>query len=187
VAVGDPAGLLAAVDLPPVTAVRGPWVGTDPVPSRTNLAATRCDNTSFSGRGVRRTLTRTFLFPESPRADAFGLTQTVGTLASRKKAQDFVSVVRDRIRRCGAANLGTSVTSLADRASRKQELHAWALQIEVSDERSFPFLMAVVRDGSTVSQVGFTPDDGMTMSRPDFVGVSERALQRLSDLPGFSR
>lgn len=187
VAVGDPAGLLAAVDLPPVSLVRGPWVGTDPVRARANLAATRCDNTSFSGKGVRRTLTRTFLFPESPRADAFGLTQTVGTLASRAKAQDFVSTVRNRIRQCGAANLGTTVTTLADRASRKQELHAWALQFEVSDDRSFAFLMAVVRDGSTVSQVGFTPDDGMTMSRPDFVGVSERALERLHDLPGFRR
>ena len=87
----------------------------------------------------------------------------------------------------GRGNLGTTVTTLADRTSKKQELHAWALQFEVSDDRSFAFLMAVVRDGSTVSQVGFTPDDGMTMSRPDFVGVSERALERLHDLPGFRR
>ena len=185
--VGDPAGLLAAVDLPPVEVVRGPWVGTDPVPARTNLAATRCDNTTFSGQGFTRTLTRTFLFPESPQSAQLGLTQTAGTLPAVPGARAFVEGVRSSIRRCGEENLGTTVTSLVSRTGRHQELHAWALSIEVSDERSFPFLMAVLRDGRTVSQVGFTPDGKMTMARADFLALSQRALERLSDLPGHRR
>ena len=43
--------------------------------------------------------------------------------------------------------------------------------------------MAIMRDGNAVSQVGFTPDQGMTMTRADFTAVADRALDRLSDLP----
>ena len=185
--VGDPPGLLSAVDLPPVEVVRGPWVGTEPAPVRTNLAATRCDNTSFAGQGFKRALTRTFLFPESPRCGQLGLTQTAGTLPSVARARQFVEGVRASIRRCGAENLGTDVTALAASSARHQQLQAWALTIEVSDVQTFPFLMAVLRDGRTVSQVGFTPDGKMTMTRADFVALSRRALERLSNLPGHRR
>ena len=185
-AVGTPPGLLAVVDLPPVAIARGPWVGTEPERARTNFAATRCDRTTFQGRGIRRPLTRTFLFPETPNADQFGLTQTVG-LMEVPAAREFVDVVRTRIRQCGAANLGTTVTPLASMSSKAQDLHVWALSIELNDQQSFPFLMAIVRDGNAVSQVGFTPDGAMTMTRDDFVTLARRSLERLSDLPGATR
>ena len=185
-AVGTPPGLLAVVDLPPVAIARGPWVGTEPERARTNFAATRCDRTTFQGRGIRRPLTRTFLFPETPNADQLGLTQTVG-LMEVPAAREFVDVVRTRIRQCGAANLGTTVTPLASTSSKAQDLHVWALSIELNDQQSFPFLMAIVRDGNAVSQVGFTPDGAMTMTRADFVTLAHRSLERLSDLPGATR
>ena len=75
--VGRPAGMLAAVDLPPVTRAVGPWVGTDPEKARTNFASTRCDNTRFDAKGLKHNLTRTFLFPANRNVDTFGLTQTV--------------------------------------------------------------------------------------------------------------
>ncbi len=178
---GMPPGLLSAVDLPPVAAVRGPWVGTDPERARTNYAATRCDRTTFTGPGISRALTRTFLFPETPDASQLGLTQTVGSM-KLPAAQDFVETVRTRIRQCGRANLGTSVTPLASVSSAATDLSVWALSIELSDSQSFPFLMAIVRDGTAVSQLGFAPDRAMTMSRPDFIALSRRVLERLSRL-----
>jgi DNA-directed RNA polymerase specialized sigma24 family protein len=185
-AIGDPPGLLMAVDLPPVAAARGPWTGTDPERARTNYAATRCDGTTFQSKGIRKPLTRTFVFLETPNADQLGLTQTVG-LMREKAAKRFVEVVRTRLRQCGAANLGTEVTPLAAMSRKSQELQVWALSIELNDQQSFPFFMAIVRDGNAVSQVGFTPDRKMTMSRADFVGVARRSLERLSDLPGAKR
>lgn len=176
------APLLGAVDLPPVQRARGPWVGTDPAPARTNFAATNCDRTSFRQKGIRRALTRTFLFPETPRADQFGLTQTVGTMPTRR-AKGFVDQVRSRVRKCGAANLGTSVDVLAADVDKRRALVVYALSVEVSENRTVPFFMAILRDGKTVSQVGFSPDGQMTMSRPDFVGVARRALERLGDTP----
>ena len=46
--------------------------------SDNNFAATRCDRTSFRQKGIKKALTRTFLFPESNRADQFGNAQYLG-------------------------------------------------------------------------------------------------------------
>jgi len=179
--VGTPPGLLSVVDLPPVAAVRGPWVGTDPERARNNYAATRCDRTSFEGKGIRRALTRTFLFPETPNASQLGLTQTVGSMKP-KAARSFVERVRTRVRECGRANLGTTVTPLASSSTKARDLSVWALSIELNDRQSFPFLMAIARDGTAVSQLGFAPDRNMTMSRAAFVDLSRRVLERLVPL-----
>lgn len=184
--VGKPSGLLAAVDLPPVTGAVGPWVGTDPERARVNFAATRCDNTQFRGKGVKHPLTRTFLFPAKKKVDTFGLTQTVATMKT-SQARRFVEEVRNRIRRCGQANLGTSVDPLVNRSGKNAELTVWDLDVEISDNRTIQFWMAIMRDGNAVSQVGFTPAAGMTMARDDFTVIAERALERLSDLPGAKR
>ncbi|MDR7251620.1 DNA-directed RNA polymerase specialized sigma24 family protein [Nocardioides sp. BE266] len=180
--IGAPPGLLSVVDLPPVSAVRGPWVGTDPErASNTNFASTRCDRTTFTGKGISMAKTRTFLFPETRNVDQLGLTQVVGSM-SETAAKKFVEQVRTRIRQCGQANLGTSVTPLASSSSKGRELQVWALSTELNDKQSFPFLMAIVRDGTAVSQLGFTPQRNMTMARDDFVALSRRVLERLGTL-----
>lgn len=178
--IGAPPGMLSVVDLPPVTGVRGPWVGTEPEKPKRNFAATRCDDITFLGKGISRAKTRTFLFPETPN-DQLGLTQTVGVM-TLAKARDFVSVVRTRIRQCGQANLGTSVTQLATSSSKAGDLSVWSLSIELNDRQSFPFMMAIARDGTVVSQLGFAPVPDMTMTRDDFVALSRRLLERLEGL-----
>lgn len=184
--VGRPAGLLSAVDLPPVSGAVGPWVGTDPERARANFAATRCDNTQFRGNGMKHTLTRTFLFPARKKVDTFGLTQTVATMTPRQ-ARTFVGEVRTRIRRCAEAGLGTAVDTLVDRSGKEVELTVWDLDVEISDNRTIQFWMAIMRDGNAVSQLGFTPAAGITLARDDFAATAERALERLSDLPGAKR
>lgn len=186
--IGKPAGLLGSVDLPPVTGAKGPWVGTDPVRARSNFAATRCDDTQFRGKGMKHTLTRTFLFPptRTESDDAFGLTQTVATMKPQQ-ARAFVEGVRTRIQGCSEANLGTSVSTLVKRSDKATELTVWDLDVEISDDRTIRFWMAIMRDGNAVSQVGFTPAGDLTMTRDDFLAVAERALARLSDLPSARR
>ena len=183
--IGTPPGLLSVVDLPPVAAVRGPWVGTEPERARNNYAATRCDRTTFQGKGISKALTRTFLFPETPNANQLGLTQTVGAMEPAR-AGTFVDQVRDRIRQCGRANLGTEVTELASSSSKSGDLSVWALTFEINDRQSFPFLMAIARDGGAVSQLGFAPDRNMTMSRADFVALARRVTERLGPLDSAS-
>ena len=49
------------------------------------------------------------------------------------------------------------MTPLASSSSKGPTSSAWALSIELNDKQSFPFLMAIVRDGTAVSQLGFAP------------------------------
>jgi hypothetical protein len=175
--------MLAALDLPPVAGASGPWVGTDPLPARDNDAATRCDNTQFSGPGVSRGRTRTFLFPAQRPASEFGITQTVAAMREQD-ARAFVAGVARRIDACADADLGTSVQTLAKRSSGRTELTVWELDIEISDARSVTFMMAIMRDGTAVSQLGHVPGGGLQVSRDDFLAVARRALDRLGTLPG---
>ena len=135
---------------------------------------------------MRHTLTRTFLFPAKQKVDTFGLTQTVATMKTAQ-ARKFVTEVRSRIRTCGEANLGTSVDTLVNRSGKNSELTVWDLDVEISDNRTIQFWMAIMREGNAVSQVGFTPADGMSMARDDFAAIAERALERLDDLPSAQR
>ncbi|QIK75506.1 hypothetical protein [Nocardioides piscis] len=182
---GRPAGLLQAVDLPPVSGAVGPWVGTDPERARKNYASTRCDNIQFREKGMKHSLTRTFVFPQS-KLDTFGLTHTVASLPTQR-AKAFVGGVRERIRKCGEASFGTTVDTLVTRSSKHTDLTVWDLGFEISDRVTIQFWMAIMRDGNAVSQLGFTPSDRMTMRRDDFVTTAERALERLSDLPSAKR
>ena len=176
--------MLAAVDLPPVTRAVGPWVGTDPGRALTNSAATRCDTTCFNAKGLQHNLTRTFLFPANRRVDHLRPGPTGKQRVDKKTTRQFVA------RRAGpgfvAAGRPTSAPASTPSSSARaatEEITVWDLEIEISDSRSVEFLMGIMRDGKAVSQLGFTPDDGMTMTRADFAAVADRALDRLSDLP----
>ncbi|GAA0977810.1 hypothetical protein GCM10009562_22870 [Nocardioides aquaticus] len=162
-------------------------MGTDPVPARTNTAATSCDSSSFSGtfQGAawQRSSTRTFLLPEADLPTEFGLTETVGSLP-RAQAQGFVERVRDRLDTC-SDDLGTDVTRIGGSAGRDTSLDAWQLTAEVSDDRSIRFFMAVMRDGTSVAQVGFVPAPGVTLRDGAFVELAERARARLGELPAY--
>lgn len=182
--IGDPAGLLSVVDMPPVKNAKGPWTGTNVIKPEGNPAATRCDDTKFTGKSLRNPVSRTFVFLGTPKAREFGLAQ-VSALTSPGGARAFVDQTRTRIRQCAEDGFGTRVTKLHESDKKSSAITAWVVEVEVSQSRTVPFMMAVMREGNTVSQVGFSPAGDMTMAREDFVAVSRRALERLSDTPGF--
>lgn len=175
-------GMLSEFDLPPMSS-KEPWAGTSPKEAAENRAATRCDETSFQRPNLSGDLTRTFLFPQiAERNREFGLTQTVAMAGNGRQARRFVDQVRTKIARCAQDDLGTDVTRLLDRSSKKGEMTAWLLDIELAGDRSLQFYMAIHRHGSSVSQVGFVPTNRLQMSRQDFTAVAERAQERLPRL-----
>ncbi len=175
-------GLLSEVDLPPVAGAVGPWVGTSPEPADVNVAATRCDRTSFQGKGLQGGVTRTYLFPRGKRADEFGVTESAARSRNPKVGRAFVAQVRNRVAQCAQEGFGTEVERLVHRESKKVDLTVWRLELAISDQASVEFLMAIMRHGKTVAQVGFTPARGRTMARDDFTWLSRRALERLPRL-----
>lgn len=183
VPVGVAPGMLAEVDLPPVTGVDEPWIGTEPRQAMTNTAATQCDRTDFTGDAVSHALTRTYLVPEADGLpDSFGVTETVGTLeASRARA--FVAGVRDRVDKCAERDLGTEVTRLGRARSGEAEMDVWRMTTELSDDQSVVYLMGTVRRGTSVAQVCFIPAPGATMGNDAFVALVRRAGERLGAMP----
>lgn len=176
---GDPATMLVESDLPPVSGVDSPWVGTRPEPAKgQNAAATRCDRTTFSGRDMRDAATRTFLIPEAKLPVEFGLTETVGRL-SEGAARTFVADIRRKMGSCSDRALGTDVLTAASRTGQGEELAVWHVTVEVTETRSVKYYMAVARSGGQLLQLGFIPAPGVEMRRGAFLDLAERGLERL--------
>ena len=186
--VGPAPALLSEIDLPPVTGIKKPWVGTEPRKAKTNAAATRCDGASFNGTfqkaPFKDSATRTFLVPEADLPAEFGLTETAATLPPRR-ARAFVDDVRRRLSRCedDDKGLGTRVDMIANSDDGSMSLTAWQLTVDVSDERAVRFTMAILRRGSAVAQLTFVPAPRVAMSQPAFLDLADRALERLVELP----
>jgi len=170
--------MLSEFDLPPVSGLTKPWVGTTPKQALRNVAATGCDRSSFHGGAWKHAATRSFLVPGGHMSAAFGITETVGRLpADRAKA--FVEGVRSKLASCPDRELGTKVFRL----TRGSSMTAWRVRTQVSDKQTVTFFMGIVRSGGAVAQVGFVPDARHTMTTEQFVALVRRAGQRLAALP----
>jgi len=174
--------LLVEADLPPVPTIDQPWVGTEPTRAKQNIAATRCDNTVFTGPGFTKAQTRTFVIPTATQLPPeFGLSETVGALP-RKQAQQFVEDIRTKLEKCPDNDLGTHVEKLTEEKSGSRDLTVWRLTVEVSQNQSVRFLMAVIRTGNAVGQLTFVPSDDVSIGPDAFVTLAHRAQERLQQL-----
>jgi hypothetical protein len=180
--VGRVPGMLDAVDLPPIVGVPKPWVGTEPRRAMDNDASTSCDDADFRSAPMSNNVTRTFVIPGSRLPAQFGITETVGTMPARR-AKAFVERIRTRMAACPDEDLGTDVTRVAHRAGAARDLSVWLVRTELSEDRTVSFLMGIVREGTAIGQVGFVPDARVTMPRPAFVALLERAAARLPAMP----
>lgn len=181
---GDAPAMLSELDLPPLPSTKKAWVGTEPRAPLTNDAASACDSTSFRGkfgdRAFSRAATRTFVIPGAKLSKEFGLTQTVAALPGDGAAR-LVEDVRKQLGSCDSLNTDVARVAFAD--VRSTSLTAWRLEVEVTDARTVTFWMAIVRDGTAVSQIGFLPDSPGDLTAQGFVALAQRALDRLSSLP----
>jgi DNA-directed RNA polymerase specialized sigma24 family protein len=186
VPVGRHPALLVEADLPPVPSIDQPWVGTEASKAKQNPAATRCDNTDFSGPDFSKALTRTFVIPAATQLPPeFGISETVGALPP-KAAQQFVDDVRGKLTKCPDEDLGTTVEKLHDEESGPKDLSVWRLTVEVSQNRSVRFLMAVIRSGNAVGQLTFVPSDDVSIGPEAFETLAQRAQERLAAIAAAS-
>ncbi len=63
-----------------------------------------------------------------------------------------------------------------------RDLSVWRLTVEVSEERSVRFLMAVVREGNAVAQLTFVPSGEVSIGPEAFTTLARRAQERLGQL-----
>lgn len=188
---GEVPALLAPVDLPFVGDPRRPWMGTPPeeiTTDRTDLDVLGCSHPrlggKYDGTRFRAEVVRTFVKVDSNLPAEFGLTQGVASLP-RKKAGALLEAFRTAITRCPDrdASAGTQVRVLDRFDEGARSYTAWHLSTRLPGERTVEHSVAFLRDRSGVSQLVFVSAPGARMSDEQFVALTERALERMDQLP----
>ncbi len=159
------------------------WTATKAVQADQNFAAIVCDDSDFSRSPVTNGLSRSFLMANKKLPKRFGITETVGTLPSSKRAQSFMDRVRKRMSNCEDRNPGSDVTTMIDKSGKTVEVAAWHIVTEINDDDSIDVLMAVVRSGYSVAEIGFVTAKDATFDRRTFVALAQRAAERLVYMP----
>jgi hypothetical protein len=187
---GETRGTLAVADLPVVGRIAKPWVGTQPVAARTNVAATTCDKTSFVAAGARAPMTRTFLIPQARLPRQFGITETYGAFAGPRKAHALVAAIDARMTGCGKKDLGAHVSDrlVETKGYRGSEYALWRLESEINDKKqTVGYWMGVTRVGRWVAQVNFTAAGDDDIDADTFQALVTRTRDRLFELDGTGR
>lgn len=186
---GEVPGMLATADLPPISTIDKPWVGTDPMTGGPNLAATTCDHANFTAAGATRARSRTFLIPQAKLPERFGLTEVYGRFPGPKAAKRFVAVVQHRMSTCEHRQLGTKITHHLD---KRHGLHAstyslWRQTAEINRHKAVvSFWMGIAQVGPYVAQVNLTPSPHADVDAATFRGLVVRTRDRLFELKGTS-
>ncbi len=175
-------GFLSVVDLPLVPGVTDPWVATDPARVTGNPSATACDQTRFTGNGGSKTTSRSYVIPEAPQVPTlFGLTETRAAFASDQAARDFIADVARRVASCQQRQVTLSVPQSTSFSERRASGWVWQFRQKVSKEKIAIFRVALVRFGSEVAEVTFTPAGAYDVPQPSFIALAQRAATRLGE------
>jgi len=176
---GQYPGFLAAYDLPTISNVSAPWVGTDPARSLDNPAATPCERANF-GR-PQRPRTRVFVLPTAKKLpQRFGLAETMGTFKTPGNARAFLERAYDSADSCPDRELSASdpiVGELPDGTDGR----VWRFEFEVNEDASVYYRVGLVRSGPRVALLSMSPSETYDVSQREFVNAVVRAGQRLAE------
>jgi DNA-directed RNA polymerase specialized sigma24 family protein len=181
---GEAPGMLATADLPEITGVDYPWVGTKPTPATSvNNAATTCDNASFARSGSTGPLGRSFLIPAAKLPARFGVSETIGKFSSPTVAAQFVSAIEAKMKSCPKRELSSIINDAEVKTTGDTSYGLWRLKNQVNkNQETVTFWMGVARVGSYVAQVNLTPVDKYDVSETTFAAMLLRARARLYEV-----
>jgi DNA-directed RNA polymerase specialized sigma24 family protein len=182
---GQNPGFLAAYDLPTISNVSAPWVGTDPARSLDNPAATPCERANF-GR-PQRPRTRVFVLPTAKKLpQRFGLAETVGTFRTPANARSFLKRAYDSADSCPDRELSAS-DPIVGELPAGSDGRVWRFEFEVNENASVYYRVGLVRSGPRVALLSMSPSETYDVSRREFVNVVVRAGQRLTEADAAGR
>ncbi|MDR7087682.1 hypothetical protein J2X11_002521 [Aeromicrobium panaciterrae] len=174
----DPA-FLGIVDLPPIAEIDRVWVGVKAFSAaKVNPAATGCDRADFSA--IKTAKSKLFVIPQAKDLPKeFGVAETIGHFPSEKLAKEFVQTISDRVNECGVKNLTAEVDQRDSFRTTQYVGKTWRISLEVTKGHRITFRGAIIRRGSDVAQVTFTPSGKFDVSSKVFEAVAARAGARL--------
>jgi hypothetical protein len=115
-------------------------------------------------------------------ATIFGMTQTVGEFRSADAARDFVKGVRRSVATCNDRQLSLEVASSERRPLKRGSVDVWVVRAGTSESKALTFRMTLVRVGSSVTQLTFTPTRNYDVSPRRYDELARRAADRLNQL-----
>jgi hypothetical protein len=178
-ATSEAPSFLGIVDLPPIRNVDKVWAGA-PVPTKTNPAATQCDNASFTGKDVTRAGSRLYvLYQATTLPQQFGVAETVGRFSSSDKAKAYVKKVSKRLDACSDKNLSAEIDQHESFENSQFSGDVWRVSVEVTKGDRAYYRMALIRRGADVAQVTFTPAGRYDITQKAFEAMAVRAATRL--------
>jgi hypothetical protein len=179
----DGRGFLGVVDLPPVANLAKVWDAVDIGPTRRNPSATLCDEAEFNGKGVSGVQSLVYVVPDAGQLPAtFGISETIATFGSEKRATGYLKRLENRIRTCEDRRLTASVHGPHRAADGAIKVRSWSMSFEVSSSKTVDYRLALVRNGSRVAQLSFTPVGKYDVTGRSFNALAIRAGQRLDEL-----
>ncbi len=182
---GEGNGFLGAVDIPPVANLAKVMVGTPPkhYPAEDNPAQTQCDDAQFKGKGVTGVRSRSYVVLHAKQVPTtFGITETIATYPSRARATNYLDRLEGRLIKCEDRNLAARVRGPHRDGEGSVKIRTWWLSLEATSKMEIEYRVALVRNGSRVAQVMFTPVGRFDVSGRAFNALAIRAGQRLAEL-----
>ncbi|AXT84082.1 hypothetical protein C6I20_01975 [Aeromicrobium sp. A1-2] len=174
----DAPGFLGIVDLPPIGDVDKVWAAA-PVSAKTNPAATQCDKADFAGADAESDARIYVLYQATTLPDQFGVAETVGRFASAKKAKAFVKKVSQRMNSCSDDNLSAKIDQKESFEGPEFSGDVWRVGLEINKGKRTYYRTALIRRGSEVAQVTFTPAGSYDIKQSTFAALATRAATRL--------
>ncbi len=182
--VAEPAGYLASVDLPRITAGAGAWRGVA-VASSVTTNGSRCeaiDLTAPPGAGAHEQ--RTMILQEDAAAPPlFGVDEVVYTFNTPEEASGLVGTLIANIDDC-ANRTGTAEVARSGDLTGPGAGTAWVVSRRVDQsEATARFRVAVLAAGNHVVYLMANPTAEFDFSDQAWHGVALRAAERLTQLP----
>jgi hypothetical protein len=175
----DAPSFLGIVDLPPIRNVDKVWAGAS-VPATTNPAATQCDKASFTGKDVTGAAARIYvLYQATTLPKQFGVAETVGRFSSPADAKAFVKRTTGRLNTCSDKNLSAKIDQHESFKTSAYSGDVWRVSVEVTKGTRAYYRTSLIRRGSDVAQVTFTPAGRYDITQKVFEELALRAATRL--------
>lgn len=174
---------LGIVDLPPVADIDSVWAAA-PFSAQTNPAATQCDVATYTSKSIVQADSRVYVpYQAEGLPKEFGVAETTAKFASIEKAKAFVSKVTDRVDACADRVINAEVDQRRKFRVLPASGVAWRVGFEVAGDKKVYFRTAIIRRGSHVAQVTFTPSGKYDIRQSEFTRIAERAAVRLQYAP----
>ncbi len=182
---GETPGTLSVVDLPTISNLAHPWMGSDLLPGEPNVASTPCDNTSFTGSGAKKANTRGYLVPQSGLPARFGITETVAEYPDQAATRRVFNQVTAKMAACATDLLGTKVSQakVQKQTPTSKNYGLWRVESQINDKQeTVQWWMGIIRVGNYLAQISFAPVAPHDLTQAQFSNLVERAGERLDEV-----